>query len=521
MAGPRRSAPRRPAAAAPRAGADASANAGAGTGADAFDVAVVGAGPGGYVAAIRAAQLGLSAVCVDRWTDAAGRPALGGTCLNVGCIPSKALLDSSHLFHDLAHRFPEHGIAVDGARIDVAAMQARKERVVGALGKGVAGLLRKNGVEVLQGAARLAPDGGAGGAGNAGAGEAGLALEVEAAGGGTPRTVRARHVVIASGSVPTALPAAPVDGDRIVDSSGALAFAEAPARLGIVGAGVIGLELGSVWNRLGSQVVLLEALDDFLAPADRDVAREALRILRRQGLDVRLGKRVTGCETNGAAGVAVRYEDGDGEQRLEVDRLVVAVGRRPSTDGLGLEAAGVECDERGFVRVDEYGRTTREGVWAVGDCTPGPMLAHRASEDGVAVAERIAGRASRIDHRTVPWVVYTHPEIAWVGRTAAELAADGVEVRAGRFPFAASGRALAAGDGAQGFVKVLADAATDEVLGVHVLGAQASELIAEAVTAMEFGASAEDLARTVHAHPTLSEAVHEAALAVDGRAIHA
>lgn len=522
MAGPRRSAARRPAAAAPRAGAGANAragtSAGAGTGAGAFDVAVVGAGPGGYVAAIRAAQLGLSAVCVDRWTDAAGRPALGGTCLNVGCIPSKALLDSSHLFHDLAHRLPGHGIAVDGARIDVAAMQARKERVVGALGKGVAGLLRKHGVEVLTGAARLAPDGGAGGADG---GEAGIGLEVEAADGGPPRTVRARHVVIASGSVPAALPAAPVDGDRIVDSEGALAFAEAPARLGIVGAGVIGLELGSVWNRLGSQVVLLEALDDFLAPADRDVAREALRILRRQGLDVRLGKRVTGCETNGAAGVAVRYEDGDGEHRLEVDRLVVAVGRRPSTDGLGLEAAGVECDERGFVRVDGYGRTTREGVWAVGDCTPGPMLAHRASEDGVAVAERIAGRASRIDHRTVPWVVYTHPEIAWVGRTAAELAADGVEVRAGRFPFAASGRALAAGDGAQGFVKVLADAASDEVLGVHVLGAQASELIAEAVTAMEFGASAEDLARTVHAHPTLSEAVHEAALAVDGRAIHA
>ena len=466
----------------------------------ACDVVVVGAGPGGYVAAIRCAQLGLRTVCVDKWTDGRGRPALGGTCLNVGCIPSKALLDSSHHFHNLSHLLPGHGISVDGARIDVAAMQARKSRVVASLGRGIAGLLRKNGVELVTGTARLTSDG---------------AVEV---GGVSPRAFRPRHVVIAAGSVPATLAAAPGDGERIVDSEGALAFGETPRRLGIIGAGVIGLELGSVWNRLGSEVVLLEALEDFLPAADRDIAKDSLRILRRQGLDIRLGKRVTGCDTEGDA-IKVHFEDSAGSHRLEVDRLVVAVGRRPAGGDLGIEEAGIECDERGFVRIDEFGRTTRENVWAIGDCTPGPMLAHRASEDGIAVAERIAGQASRIDHRTVPWVIYTHPEIAWVGRTGAELDEAGVEWRSGRFPFAASGRALAAGD-ADGFAKVISDEATDEILGVHVLGAQASELIAEAVTAMEFRASAEDLARTMHAHPTLAETLHEAALAVDERAIH-
>ena len=466
----------------------------------ACDVVVVGAGPGGYVAAIRCAQLGLRTVCVDKWTDGRGRPALGGTCLNVGCIPSKALLDSSHHFHNLSHLLPDHGISVDGARIDVAAMQARKSRVVSSLGRGVAGLLRKNGVELVTGTARLTSDG---------------AVEV---GGASPHAFRPRHVVIAAGSVPATLAAAPRDGERIVDSEGALAFGETPRRLGIIGAGVIGLELGSVWNRLGSEVVLLEALEDFLPAADRDIAKDSLRILRRQGLDIRLGKRVTGCDTQGDA-IKVHFEDSAGAHRIEVDRLVVAVGRRPAGGDLGIEEAGIECDERGFVRVDEFGRTTRENVWAIGDCTPGPMLAHRASEDGIAVAERIAGQASRIDHRTVPWVIYTHPEIAWVGRTGAELDEARVEWRSGRFPFAASGRALAAGD-AEGFAKVISDEATDEILGVHVLGAQASELIAEAVTAMEFRASAEDLARTMHAHPTLAETLHEAALAVDERAIH-
>ena len=477
------------------------------------DVAVIGAGPGGYVAAIRAAQLGLETVCIDRWTDGRGRPAPGGTCLNVGCIPSKALLDSSHHFDHLRRLLPDHGILVDGARIDVAAMQARKERVVASLGRGVAGLLRKNRVELISGAARL----------TGGASDAGLEVVVEAA-GGPPRVLRPRHVIVAAGSVPAALPAAPTDGERIVGSDGALAFDETPARLGVIGAGAIGLELGSVWSRLGAEVVLLEALDDFLAAADRDVARQALRLLRRQGLDIRLGKRVTGCDVRhgddaDAGAVLVHFEDPDGSHRLEVDRLVVAVGRRPATGGLGLAEAGVARDERGFVRVDAHGRTSRENVWAIGDCTPGPMLAHRASEDGIAVAERIAGQAGRTGHHTVPWVVYTHPEIAWVGRTGAELDAAGVEWRAGQLPFAASGRALAAGE-TEGFAKIIADRTTDEILGVHVLGAQASELIAEAVLAMEFGASAEDLARTMHAHPTRAEVLHEAALAVDERAIH-
>ena len=471
--------------------------------ADAYDVAVIGAGPGGYVAAIRCAQLGLRTACIDRWTDPRGRAALGGTCLNVGCIPSKALLDSSHHFHSLTHLFPAHGIAVDGARIDVTAMQTRKQRLVATLGRGISGLLRKNSVDSVTGTARLTGDG---------------SVEVAPAAGAAPRVLHPRHLVIAAGSVPIELAAAPTDEERIVDSAGALAFAEVPPRLGIIGAGVIGLELGSVWSRLGSEVVLLEALDDFLPTADRDIAKQALRILRRQGLDIRLGKRVVGCESSRDA-VVVGFEDAKGAHRLEVDRLVVAVGRRPATADLGLDEAGVECDERGFIRVDEDGRTTRENVWAVGDCTPGPMLAHRASEDGVAVAERIAGQASRIDHRTVPWVIYTHPEIAWVGRTEAELDGAGIEWRAGRFPFAASGRALAAGE-TDGLAKVIADAATDEILGVHVLGAQASELVNEAVTAMEFRASAEDLARTIHAHPTRAEALHEAALAVDERAIH-
>ena len=466
----------------------------------AFDVAVVGAGPGGYVAAIRCAQLGLRTVCIDKWTDARGRPALGGTCLNVGCIPSKALLDSSHHFHNLAHLLPAHGISVEGARVDVAAMQARKNRVVGSLGRGVAGLLKKNRVELVTGTARLTGDG---------------AVEVA---GAAPRTLRPRHVILAAGSVPSTIAAAPTDGERIVDSAGALAFEETPARLAIIGAGVIGLELGSVWNRLGSEVALLEALEDFLPTADREVAKQALRIFRRQGLDIRLGQRVIGCEAGDEA-VSVHFEDAKGAHRIEVDRLVVAVGRRPVTEGLGLEEAGIERDERGFVRVDEFGRTNRENVWAVGDCTAGPMLAHRASEDGVAVAERIAGGKSRVDHRTVPWVIYTHPEIAWVGRTGAELDEAGIAWRAGKFPFAASGRALAAGE-TEGFVKVVSDEETDEILGVHIFGAQASELVSEAVTAMELQASAEDLARTIHAHPTLAEGLHEAALAVDERAIH-
>ena len=470
---------------------------------DNFDVVVIGAGPGGYVAAIRAAQLGLSTACVDAWLDARGKPALGGTCLNVGCIPSKALLDSSHHYHNLHHLLPAHGIEAGDVKLDLRKMLARKDKVVRTLTRGVAGLLRKNGIESIAGLAALKGDG---------------AVEVTPHGSGERRTLTARHIVLATGSVPIRIPVAEVDGDRIVDNEGALAFSEVPHRLGIIGAGVIGLELGSVWGRLGSEVTILEALDDFLPAADRRIAGEALKTLKRQGLDIRLGARVTGAQPHDA-GVTVSYDDAGGRHEHEFDRLVVAVGRRANTDGLEPAAAGVELDDRGRIAVDGQCRTSADGIWAIGDAVAGPMLAHKASEEGVAVAERIAGHASHVDHDIIPWVIYTHPEIAWVGATGAELDAAGIEHREGAFPFLASGRAQGSGE-TDGVVKVIADAATDRILGVHVFAANASELIAEAVVAMAFDASAEDIARTIHAHPTLAEAMHEAALALDGRAIH-
>ena len=470
---------------------------------DTYDVVVIGAGPGGYVAAIRAAQLGLSTACVDAWLDARGKPALGGTCLNVGCIPSKALLDSSHHYHNLHHLLPAHGIEAGDVKLDLRKMLARKDKVVRTLTRGVAGLLRKNGIESIAGVAALKGDG---------------AVEVTPHGSGERRTLTARHIVLATGSVPIRIPVAEVDGDRIVDNEGALAFSEVPKRLGIIGAGVIGLELGSVWGRLGSEVTILEALDDFLPVADRRIAGEALKTLKRQGLDIRLGARVTGARPHDG-GVTVSYEDAGGRHEHEFDRLVVAVGRRANTDGLEPTAAGVELDDRGRIAIDEQCRTTADGIWAIGDAVAGPMLAHKASEEGVAVAERIAGHASHVDHDIIPWVIYTHPEIAWVGATGAELDAAGIEHREGAFPFLASGRAQGSGE-TDGVVKVIADAATDRILGVHVFAANASELIAEAVVAMAFDASAEDIARTIHAHPTLAEAMHEAALALDGRAIH-
>ena len=470
---------------------------------DTYDVVVIGAGPGGYVAAIRAAQLGLSTACVDAWLDARGKPALGGTCLNVGCIPSKALLDSSHHYHNLHHLLPAHGIEAGDIKLDLRKMLARKDKVVRTLTRGVAGLLRKNGIESIAGLAALKGDG---------------AVEVTPHGSGERRSLTARHIVLATGSVPIRIPVAEVDGDRIVDNEGALAFSEVPRRLGIIGAGVIGLELGSVWGRLGSEVTILEALDDFLPVADRRIAGEALKTLKRQGLDIRLGARVTGARPHDG-GVTVSYEDAGGRHEHEFDRLVVAVGRRANTDGLEPAAAGVELDDRGRIAVDEQCRTTADGIWAIGDAVAGPMLAHKASEEGVAVAERIAGHASHVDHDIIPWVIYTHPEIAWVGATGAELDAAGIEHREGAFPFLASGRAQGSGE-TDGVVKVIADAATDRILGVHVFAANASELIAEAVVAMAFDASAEDIARTIHAHPTLAEAMHEAALALDGRAIH-
>ena len=470
---------------------------------DNFDVIVIGAGPGGYVAAIRAAQLGLSTACVDAWRGPDGKPALGGTCLNVGCIPSKALLDSSHHYHNLRHLLPAHGIEAGDVKLDLGRMLARKDKVVKTLTRGVAGLLRKNKVESIAGLAALRGSG---------------QIRVTPHGSGEPRTLTAKHVVIATGSVPVRIPVAEVDGDRIVDNEGALAFSEVPKRLGIIGAGVIGLELGSVWGRLGSEVTILEALDDFLPAADRQIAGAALKTLKRQGLDVRLGARVTGARPH-EGGVTVGYEDGGGPHECEFDRLVVAVGRSANTEGLDPAAAGVELDDHGRIVVDGHCRTSAEGIWAVGDAVAGPMLAHKASEEGVAVAERIAGRAAHVDHGIIPWVIYTHPEIAWVGRTEAELDAAGIAHRAGSFPFLASGRAQGSGE-TDGVVKVIADAATDRILGVHVFAANASELIAEAVVAMAFDASAEDVARTIHAHPTLAEALHEAALAVDGRAIH-
>ena len=471
---------------------------------DTFDVVVIGAGPGGYVAAIRAAQLGLSTACVDAWCGPDGKPALGGTCLNVGCIPSKALLDSSHHYHSIRHLLPAHGIEAGDVKLDLGRMLARKDKVVKTLTRGVAGLLRKNKVESVAGLATL---------------KGGGRVEVRPQGAGEGRTLAAKHIVIATGSVPVRIPVAEVDGDRIVDNEGALAFPEVPKRLGIIGAGVIGLELGSVWGRLGSEVTILEALDDFLPAADRQVAGAALKTLTRQGLDVRLGARVTGARPH-EGGVTVGYEDAGGRHECGFDRLVVAVGRRANTEGLNPAAAGVALDDHGRIVVDGHCRTGAEGIWAVGDAVSGPMLAHKASEEGVAVAERIAGHAAHVDHGIIPWVIYTHPEIAWVGRTGAELDAAGIAHRAGAFPFLASGRAQGSGE-TDGMVKVIADAATDRILGVHVLAANASELIAEAVVAMAFDASAEDVARTIHAHPTLAEAMHEAALAVDGRAIHA
>ena len=470
---------------------------------DNFDVVVIGAGPGGYVAAIRAAQLGLATACVDAWLDPGGKPALGGTCLNVGCIPSKALLDSSHHYYGVRHLLPAHGIKAGAVELDLPRMLARKDKVVKTLTRGVAGLLRKNRIESIAGLATL---------------KGGGQVDVIPHGSGKRRTLAAKHIIVATGSVPIRIPVAEVDGERIVDNEGALAFCEVPKRLGIIGAGVIGLELGSVWGRLGSKVTIIEALNDFLPAADRQIAREALKTLTRQGLDIRLGARVTGSRLHGTA-VVVDCEDAGGQQELEFDRLVVAVGRRANTRGLDPGAAGVDLDDHGRIVIDGNCRTSADGIWAIGDVVAGPMLAHKASEEGAAVAERIAGHAAHMDHGIIPWVIYTHPEIAWVGKTGAELDEAGIKHRTGAFPFLASGRAQGSGE-TDGVVKVIADAATDRILGVHVFAANASELIAEAVVAMAFHASAEDIARTIHAHPTLAEAMHEAALAVDGRAIH-
>jgi len=469
--------------------------------ADQFDVIVIGGGPGGYPAAIRAAQNGLKVACIDSWQNRDGSYAFGGTCLNAGCIPSKALLESSELFHRASHEFKAHGIAVGTPSIDVATLQKRKNGIVKGMTGGIAGLFKASGVTGLTGRGRLL---------------AGNKVEYTAA-DGSKQMLAATSVILATGSEPTALKTVPADGQYIVDSWGALDFDAVPARLGVIGAGVIGLELGSVWARLGAKVVILEASDEFLAMADRPLATEALKQLKKQGLDIRMGAKVS------SAGVArqevtVKYADAAGEHSAVFDKLVVAVGRRPYTKDLLGEATGVEIDARGFIVVDDHCRTGAENVFAVGDCVRGPMLAHKAKEEGVMAAELAAGRYGHVNYDVVPSVIYTAPEIAWVGLTEAQAKAAGHNVKIGQFPFIASGRARAM-EATAGFSRTVADADTDQILGVHIIGPMAGELIAEACLALEYRASCEDLQRTMHAHPTLSEAVHESALNADLRAI--
>jgi len=475
-----------------------------------YDVIVIGAGPGGYVAAIRCAQLGLATACVESWSEKSGKPALGGTCLNVGCIPSKALLESTHHFSHLKNNAVDHGINVSGASMNVIKMIARKDKIVQMLTQGIAGLFRKNNIELLHGCGRITSQDKTGQ----------YHIEVLPAGSedGERLTVSAKHIIVATGSVPSKIPPAKVDNVRIVDSTGALAFNETPRKLCVIGAGVIGLELGSVWSRLGSEVIILEALESFLEPVDNQISDEAYKILTNQGLDIRLGAKVTGTGSNNQE-VIVIYEGAEGKQQFSVDKLIVAVGRTPNTDDLDAEACGLELDESGFIKVDDQCQTNLSNVYAIGDVVRGPMLAHKASEEGVAVAERIAGQPGHINYQTIPWVIYTWPEIAWVGENEQTLKDDGVDYKVGTFPFAANSRARAVGDTA-GMVKILADSLSDRILGVHIIGANASELISEAVLAMEFDASSEDIARTIHGHPSLSEAIHEAALNVDNRAFH-
>lgn len=474
-----------------------------------FDVVVIGAGPGGYIAAIRAAQLGLKVACVDRWLTAAGKPAPGGTCTNVGCIPSKALLQSSEHFEAVTHDLPSHGIKVESCSLDLDTMLGRKAKIVAQNNEGILFLFKKNKVTFHSGSAAFA-------------GREGDLWQIEVTPSGadqTPLTLSARHVVVATGSVPRALPQAPFDEDRILSNDGALSIPAVPQHLGVIGAGVIGLEMGSVWRRLGATVTLLEAAPAFLGAADAQIAKEALKLFTQQGLSIHLGVKIDAINSDGK-GVSVTYADQDGKQLTQrFDRLIVSIGRLPCTDGLKADQVGLALDARGFVEVDEACRSNLPNVWAVGDVVRGPMLAHKAEEEGVAVAERIAGQHGHVDLPNVPWVIYTAPEIAWVGQTEQALRESGRAIRVGSFPFMANGRARALGHTA-GMVKVIADEASDEVLGVHIIGPSASELIAEAVMAMTFKASSEDIGRICHAHPSLSEATKEAALAVDKRALN-
>jgi dihydrolipoamide dehydrogenase len=469
--------------------------------ADTFDVIVIGGGPAGYPAAIRAGQHKLKVACIDEWKNLDGTHAFGGTCLNAGCIPSKALLESSELYHRANVEFAVHGIKVGNVALDLAAMQKRKAAIVRTSTNGINALFKAAGVTGLQGHGKLLRD---------------RKVEYTAA-DGKKRELQATNVVLAPGSVPIELKSAPFDRERIVDSWGALEFTSLPKRLGIIGAGVIGLELGSVWRRLGSEVVMLEALPDFLPMADQQLAREALKHFKKLGLNIRLGAKVTGATVANSL-VTVRYTDANGDQELEVDQLAVAIGRRPYTHDLLAEGTGVQLDERGFIKVDQECRTEADNVWAVGDAVRGPMLAHKGKEEGAMVADLIAGEFAEVNYKTVPSVIYTAPEIAWVGKTEEEVKQSGRPYKIGTFPFAASGRARAM-EATGGFAKIISAADDDEVLGVHIIGAMAGELIAEAVLALEYSASTEDIQRTIHAHPTLSEALHEAALGADKRAI--
>jgi dihydrolipoamide dehydrogenase len=470
-----------------------------------FDVVVIGGGPGGYIAAIRAAQLGFNAACIDDWKNAKGGPAPGGTCTNVGCIPSKALLQSSENYEHARLHFADHGITVGDLKLDPAKMLARKDKVVQQNNDGILYLFKKNKVTFFHGRGSFVK-----------VAEGGYEIKVA---GAAEETITGKHIIVATGSSPRALPGAPFDEENILSNDGALRIPGVPKKLGLVGSGVIGLEMGSVWRRVGAEVTILEALPTFLGAVDEQIAKEAQKSFVKQGLKIELGVKISEVKS-GKKGVSVAYANAKGEaQTLEVDKLIVSIGRVPNTNGLNAEAVGLKLDERGAIAVDDDCKTNLPNVWAIGDVVRGPMLAHKAEEEGVAVAERIAGQHGHVNFNTIPWVIYTSPEIAWVGQTEQQLKAAGRAYKAGTFPFMANGRARALGD-TTGMVKFLADAKTDEILGVHIVGPMASELIAEAVVAMEFKASAEDIARICHAHPSLSEATKEAALAVDKRTLN-
>lgn len=474
---------------------------------DKYDVIVIGAGPAGYVCAIRAAQLGLKVACIEKMKTEDGKGVLGGTCLNVGCIPSKALLDSSHKYWEIKNGLDGHGIGVKDASLDVPKMIERKNKIISQLTQGISGLFKANKVTALFGSGKLLAE---------------RKVELTDAEGNTS-ILEADNVVIAAGSAPIDIPVAPVDGDTIIDSTGALALQAVPGKLGIIGAGVIGLELGSVWNRLGSEVVLLEAMDSFLAMMDQQIAKETKKILSKQGLDIRLSCRVTGTEVKGRGKnkkVEVTFQAADGNEATETfDKLIVCVGRRPFTESLLAPDSGVELDERGSIFVNDHCSTSLPGVWAIGDVVRGPMLAHKGSEEGVMVAERIAGQKTQVNYDIIPNVIYTHPEVASVGKTEEQLKQSGEPYKVGVFPFVASGRALAADEG-EGMVKMIAHEESDRILGCHIVGPSAADLVQQVAIAMEFGSTAEDIALMVFGHPTLSEAVHEAALSVNGHAIH-